>query len=146
MLSPFSKKTACAQLFVRVSNHSACKERWGRDYASFLAKSSVATRRSTRGTCPNCNGVFKRLDYHLRVSANCKQPTSLGQATCTVSREANTEDAMNTGEPQLAMALPTTQPHPTAPVYTTTQPNIQLLPPFKLPQPDEDWELDNVAL
>ena len=137
----------CGQLFTRLGAHlSRCKERQGRDYASYLAKHPLLTATNQRGRCPRCSRFFKRLDKHFSTSATCKHAVSPElDSPCTTQPSSL---AMNTAVP--GAATPAPQPQPAATVCVANEPStpshIQLFPPFLMPQPDEDWEADNTAL
>ena len=63
----------------RLGNHLRyCKQRYGRDYTSYLAKSRAGPARPCSGICPKCSVSFQRLDSHLRLSATCQTICSPG--------------------------------------------------------------------
>ena len=60
----------CTRCFVRLGSHlPRCNKRNGRDYSAFLVARKAPC---SRGVCSSCGRRFKRLDTHLRVSANCR--------------------------------------------------------------------------
>ena len=66
-----------------------CPQRQGRDYSKFLVKNRGKASVSYRGRRFSCNQVFTRLDSHLRVSARCKQASSVDAAQPRVSANSS---------------------------------------------------------
>ena len=120
----------CNHRYVRVGNHLPhCKERSGKDYTSYLAKSRSVPLRPVSGVCPKCSCLFQRLDTHLRLSANCHDIARSPVRSPRPVPPTHSNQPMNITTEHttaLSMASPTT-------THTFKC-------PLKLPKSVEEWE------
>ena len=120
----------CSQCFVRLGSHLLwCKKRNGRDYSAFLkAKAPLS-----HGVCPTCGRRFKRLDTHLRVSANCH-----------LVQQSEQSQHQSPATPNPASTSMNSIPLTTHSTPLTTSPTLICTPHFKhplrLPKTPEEWE------
>ena len=69
----------CARKYKGLGNHLPyCPKREGRDYSSYLSQKTLNKKTTTKKQqCQRCGKWMKRLDTHLRLSASCKQISSM---------------------------------------------------------------------
>ena len=124
----------CGHTFKRLGCHlSKCKERGERDYITYLTKQPQHEPGAKRVQCPKCNRFFHRLDTHLRVSAVCRDPTTLAATS-----EEPTPAVEETG-PGLASTTAILSGPDSNPASRTTPHAQQLQPPLKLPTTTDEW-------
>ena len=113
--------------FKKLGNHLyQCKERMGRDYSGYLSAKTLTKRAAvSHKFCPKCHKQFKRLDTHLRLSATCKDLSSVSPSPVV----AEPDYAQSNAAVSANSAILTFTPH-----------DYQHKAAIKLPSTQEEWE------
>ena len=151
----------CNGSYLQLGKHLPhCKERDGRDYTHLLSAKTLQKRSQSKKKteCPKCHNFFKRLDTHFRVSATCKEITSLPDPNNPVmssglelpSQGQARDEAAIFSSPQHSNSAGSAPSSPVVPALTTSTINTSLQhnPVLKttliLPTTAEDWKQANL--